>query len=130
MPLPRWVARANKRFTNRFIEPLVGRSRRYAVIRHIGRRSGERYRTPVFLFGEGEHRFVALTYGTGADWVHNILAGGGTCETRDGEASAIEAPIVVGRREAWPHLPAIVRLLLRVTFVRDFLRFVPRRIST
>ncbi len=125
MPLPRWVAFANKRFTNRLVEPIMRRFRFYAVIHHRGRITGTSYRTPVYLFTDGEVSYVALTYGSNADWLRNVLAGGGFCEAR-GEARALTDIELVGRNEAWVHLPRLVRLFLRVLRVKDFVRFEQR----
>jgi deazaflavin-dependent oxidoreductase (nitroreductase family) len=122
MPLPRWVARSNKRFTNRFVEPIIRRFRRFAVIHHSGRSTGLPYRTPVYVFTHEQNFFVALTYGPDADWVQNVLGGGGSCET-GGSTRTMSGAIVVGRSEAWPHLPRLVKILLRAVRVSDFLRF-------
>jgi deazaflavin-dependent oxidoreductase (nitroreductase family) len=122
MPLPRWVARFNKRITNRFVEPVIRRFRRYAVIHHSGRSTGLPYRTPVYVFANGRDFFVALTYGPGADWVRNVSAGGGSCET-GGSTRTMSGVTVVERPEVWPHLPWLVRVLLRMLRVSVFLKF-------
>ncbi len=122
MPLPRWVALLNKRFTNRFVEPIIRRFRRFAVIHHSGRSTGLRYRTPVYVFTDGQSFFVALTYGPDTDWVRNVLANGGSCET-GGATRAMSGTIVVGRSEVWPHLPRLVKTLLQALRVSDFLKF-------
>jgi len=121
MPLPRLVARFNKRVTNRFLEPIARRSSGFAVVGHIGRQSGQRYTTPVNLFALGDDAIVALTYGPGADWVLNVLASGGSVENGAGQRE-IEQVTVVGREEAWPVLPPAVRGALRVMRVQQFLR--------
>ena len=121
MPLPRAVARLNKRFTNRFLEPVARRSRGFAVVHHVGRRTGNAYRTPVNLFALGDDAVVSLTYGPSADWVQNVLAGSGEIEDRRGR-TRIRSVEVVGREVAWPALPLVVRGALRVLRVRDFLR--------
>jgi deazaflavin-dependent oxidoreductase (nitroreductase family) len=121
VPLPRWIAVANKRFTNRFVEPVVRRFKHYAVVHHVGRVSGQPYRTPVYAFpGEG-HSFVALTYGPDADWVRNVMNGGGSIEFNSGEQQITEV-VVVDRAEAWPYLPPLVRAFLRLLRIRDFAR--------
>ena len=120
MPLPRWVARFNKRFTNRFIEPVARRFSNFAIVEHRGRRSDRVYRTPINLFARDDHFIAALTYGPEADWVRNVLAGGGTVEIR-GEIRAISAATVIDRAAVWPALPRVVRLALRVLRVSDFL---------
>lgn len=121
MPLPHVVARVNKRVTNRFIEPIARLSSGFAVVHHVGRRSGADYRTPVNVFGDGDDVLVALTYGPDADWFRNVLAGPAHLEQRRAIAP-IRSVEVVGRVDAWPAIPRIVRGALRVLGVRDFAR--------
>ena len=121
MPLPRSVARFNKRFTNRFVEPLARRFRNFAVVHHEGRHSGNPYATPVNCFGCGDDIVVALTYGRRADWAQNVLAGPARIDL-GGDIRQIVSAEVVGRDEAWPILPRLVRMALRILRVRDFLQ--------
>lgn len=129
MPLPRAIARFNKRVTNRFIEPIARRAGGFAAVHHIGRRSGVEHSTPVNIFpveddvgcGHSGDVVVALTYGPSADWVQNVLADGGALEHRSSQRP-IGAATVVTRSTAWPALPIIVRAALRVLRVRHFLR--------
>lgn len=121
MPLPRSVARFNKRFTNRLAEPLARRFSNFAVVHHRGRRSGRSYRTPVNCFGDDRSVVVALTYGVRADWVQNVLTGPATIELR-GHTRPIAVAELVGRDETWASLPRLVRGALRILRIRDFLR--------
>jgi len=121
VPLPRVVARFNRRYTNRFVEPIVRRSAGFASVHHVGRRSGTEYRTPVNVFDLDGDLIVALTYGPTADWVQNVLAGGARV-VRRGTTTEIVGVAVVGRETAWPALPWFVRGALRVLQVRDFAR--------
>src|SRR3954469_8442429 len=57
----------------------AARSRRgpFSLVRHVGRRSGRVYETPLIL-AEVPGGFVAeLTYGTDVDWYRNVVAAGG-----------------------------------------------------
>ncbi|EON34548.1 hypothetical protein GTC6_03035 [Gordonia terrae C-6] len=70
----RLVAVLNKYVTNPVVRLWAGRVPGMAVIEHVGRRSGRRYRTPVMAV-VSDHRFwVVLNYGTGSDWVANVTA--------------------------------------------------------
>ena len=121
MPLPRVIARLNKRFTNRLIEPLVARTASFAIVEHHGRRSGKLYRTPVNLFACDGDFVVALTYGPGADWVRNVMAGPSACE-RSGVRYTIETAELAPRGDVWHCLPAAVRVALRILRVHHFCR--------
>jgi len=121
MAIPHVVARFNKRVTNRFIEPIARRSSGFAVVHHVGRRTGTEYRTPVVRFDLDGDTVVVLTYGTQADWFRNALAGAASLETARC-TSTIRSIERVGRDIARPALPRFVRAALRVMTVRDFAR--------
>ncbi len=121
MPLPFAIARINKRFLNRMIEPIVRRTDGFAVVHHNGRRSGAAYTTPIKAFALDDDVVVSLSYGPGADWAQNVLAGGGSVEDASGRHT-IRSSLVIDRTEAWPALSPTVRLGLRVMRVRQFLR--------
>ena len=59
----------NKRFLNRLFLKFAGVSRTpFAVIRHVGRRSGKPYETPIIVMPVSGGFVVALTYGPEVDW--------------------------------------------------------------
>ena len=74
MPIPRGVARFNRRVVNRITRPIVGWLPGFALLCHTGRRSGRTYRTPIMAFRGGDGYRIALTYGVETDWVRNVLA--------------------------------------------------------
>ena len=120
MPLPRSIARANRRVTNRLLGPLATRLPWFGVVIHIGRKSRRQYRTPVNVFRRGDRYIIALTYGSNSDWVCNILADGGcTLETR-GQTVHLSRPRLF-HDESRRHVPAPVRLVLGIVNVSDFL---------
>ncbi len=121
MPFPHAVARFNKRVTNRFIEPIVRRFSSFAVVHHVGRRSGSSYTTPICVFEAEDEVIVALTYGPRTDWFQNTLAGPTTLEYSSG-TRRITSATLVNREVAWPYLPSFVRVALRVLRVDDFAR--------
>ena len=74
--LGRRVARFNRLVTNRVTGPLAPWLPGFGIVVHTGRESGREYRTPVNVFRYQGAFVVALTYGSGADWVRNVLAAG------------------------------------------------------
>src|ERR687884_1263786 len=83
MPAPRWLARVNRRVTNRLLDPLATHLPGFGVVVHSGRKTRHRYRTPVNVFPRADRYVIALTYGRDSQWVRNVLASGGsTLETR------------------------------------------------
>jgi deazaflavin-dependent oxidoreductase (nitroreductase family) len=119
-PLGRSVARFNQRVTNRLTGPVAPRLPGFGVIVHRGRRSGIERRTPVNVFRRGPQVAIALTYGTEAGWVKNVLAAGGCdLETRGRRLHLVDPRVVhdPGRRP----VPAPVRVPLAALGVDDFL---------
>src|SRR4051812_50056213 len=49
----------------------------FSLVRHVGRRSGRTYETPVILARVPQGFVAELTYGAGVDWYRNIVAAGG-----------------------------------------------------
>lgn len=74
MPIPKAVARFDKRVANPVTRRVAGRLPGFAIVTHVGRSSGRTYRTPVNVFRDGEPYLFALTYGADSDWVRNVLA--------------------------------------------------------
>ena len=129
MPLPAWLARANRRATNHLTRPLAGRLPGFAVVVHTGRRSGRRYRTPVNLFRSEGGYVIALTYGRERDWVRNVVAAGGcVVETRGAYVHLSEPRIVID--PAASEVPAVVRSILRAADVTEFLHLRRDRVDT
>jgi len=51
----------------------------FSLVRHVGRKSGKTYETPIIV-ARAEGGFIAeLTYGERVDWYRNVVAAGG-CE--------------------------------------------------
>ncbi len=72
MPMPRWWGHVNKRVFN----PRAISSGKWPVLTHVGRTSGTTYRTPLDAYPvEGGYVFI-LVYGSGSDWVQNVLKAG------------------------------------------------------
>ncbi|WP_423462514.1 nitroreductase family deazaflavin-dependent oxidoreductase [Promicromonospora sp. MS192] len=115
------VRRFNRRFTNRQAMRHAGEAgSEYAVVRHVGRRSGAPYATPIGTYPVGDDFLVFLPYGADADWVRNIRAAGTAELMTDGRVHQV-TPRVVDAAEALPHLPAGDRRIARLFRVTDFL---------
>jgi deazaflavin-dependent oxidoreductase (nitroreductase family) len=126
MQVPRIMRQVNRAFTNPLMRPLAGRLPPLAVVHHVGRRSGRRYRTPVLAFPTRDGFVTPLPYGTDTDWCLNwVEAGEGVVEAR-GRRTAVANPRIVSAEEALPRLPAILRPGLRLLGLPGFL-LVDRR---
>jgi deazaflavin-dependent oxidoreductase (nitroreductase family) len=120
MPLPRALARFNRRVTNQLGRRVAGRLPGFALVVHRGRASGTEYRTPVSVFGRPGGYVVVLTYGARADWVRNVIAAG-ECELETrGRRVRVTNPRIL-RDRARRLVPLPVRLVLRLLAADEFL---------
>jgi deazaflavin-dependent oxidoreductase (nitroreductase family) len=118
MPMPLWWGKINKRvFNPRELERGVR-----PVLTHVGRVSGRTYRTPLEAHAvDGGYLFV-LVYGSGSDWVRNVLAAGHARLSVDGEEIELVSPRLLDEAEAWRTLPDDVRRPPRLLRISEFLR--------
>jgi deazaflavin-dependent oxidoreductase (nitroreductase family) len=102
MPLPRWLARINKRVFN----PMEVRRGAKPVLIHTGRSSGKTYRTPldVHILPDG-YLFIPL-YGPRTDWVKNVLAAQAARLSIDGHEIELTSPRLVKKKDIWSMVPA------------------------
>jgi deazaflavin-dependent oxidoreductase (nitroreductase family) len=120
MPLPKRLARFNRVVTNRVLGPVARRLPGFAIVTHIGRRSGRVYRTPVNFFRSRDRYVIALTYGSDSQWVRNVLAAGAVDVETRGRRLHLVAPEVVHDAER-TLVPGPVRHALRVANVDEFM---------
>ena len=121
MPLPRWLARSNRRLTNHVLGRIPRRISPFVLVTHIGRKSGRQYSTPLAAFATESGYVLTPTYGLEADGVRNLLAMPGFAIDRRGRRIALQNPRVVSRADAWPHLPLLVRGAMRVMRIEWFI---------
>jgi deazaflavin-dependent oxidoreductase (nitroreductase family) len=120
MPIPKSVARVNRSLTNPVLTPVARRLPGFAVVTHVGRRTGTSYRTPVNLFRHGDQWVIALTYGADSQWVANALAAGEIrVETRRRHRRLVAPELVHDPSRAM--VPRPVRCVLALIDVDDFL---------
>ena len=86
----------NKYLLNPVMMLLAGRKHWYAaVIRHTGRRSGKHYATPVVADRVADGFILPLPYGTGVDWLRNLIAAGQTTITVSGQTYEVAEPEII-----------------------------------
>src|SRR5262249_40216510 len=71
-----------------------------SVVRHVGRRSGHTYETPVVAVQHDDSFFIALPYGERTDWLKNVLASGSAAILTKGHTYEVDQPQVVPMAEA------------------------------
>jgi deazaflavin-dependent oxidoreductase (nitroreductase family) len=71
-----------------------------SVVRHIGRRSGRTYQTPVVAVQHSDSFLIALPYGERTDWLKNVLHAGSAAIVTNGRTYEIDRPEVIPMAEA------------------------------
>jgi deazaflavin-dependent oxidoreductase (nitroreductase family) len=110
---PHFLRHVNRVFTNRVMGTFAWLVPPLAVVHHVGRKSGQAYRTPVVAFPSAEGFVIPLTYGRDVDWARNLVAAGSGELERAGGRVPLVRPHIVGFDEAAPHLSAAARMFFR-----------------
>ena len=120
--LGRRMARFNRAVTNKVTIHLAGFLPDMGVVTHVGRRTHDVYRTPVSVFRTKDGFRCALTYGRDADWVRNALSHGAVRLTTRRKVYELTDPQIVTDPHL-QHVPALMRPMLRLMRVTDFIDF-------
>ncbi|HKJ55705.1 MAG TPA: nitroreductase/quinone reductase family protein [Nitriliruptoraceae bacterium] len=116
--MPGWWGQVNKRVFN----PRAVASGKWPVLTHVGRTSATTYRTPMDAHPvDGGYVFI-LVYGSGSDWVQNVLASGRAQLHVDGEDMDLTAPRLVDEEEAFGALSDDVARPPKLLRITEFLR--------
>jgi deazaflavin-dependent oxidoreductase (nitroreductase family) len=118
MPMPRWVARVNRRVFN----PIEIRRGARPVLVHVGRSSGATYETPLDAIPVDGGYLVMLVYGPRTDWLRNVLSSGTATLRIDGGEVDLVNPRVIAAEEAGDLLPDTVRRPPKMLGITEYLR--------
>ncbi len=71
-----------------------------SIVRHVGRRSGQVYETPVVAVEHDDSVLIAIPYGERTDWVKNVLSSGSATVVTRGQTYGVDQPKVIPMTEA------------------------------
>jgi deazaflavin-dependent oxidoreductase (nitroreductase family) len=104
----------NKHVTNRVLRGFTSLSQGpFALIRHVGRRSGKPYETVIWVWQMREGFVIALTYGPEVDWYRNMLAAGGGTVYWHRKFYTVGKPELIDTKTALKAFPAFFKLIFR-----------------
>lgn len=118
MPMPRWWTQINKRVFN----PREIRKGVRPVLTHVGRTSGETYRTPLDAHPVDHGYVFILVYGSTSDWVRNAIAAGHARLTIAGQDIELVAPRLIDAQEAWQAIGDDVKRPPGMLNITEYLR--------
>jgi deazaflavin-dependent oxidoreductase (nitroreductase family) len=111
----------NKHILNPLIRTFAGKSPTpFAVVRHVGRRSGKTYETPIIVVRIAGGFIIELTYGPEVDWYKNVLAAGRCTVIWHSKEYAIEKIELLDAESGLAAFGFPFRPILRLLGKRDF----------
>ena len=107
------------------LNPLTRRMARssfgpFSIIRHVGRRSGKLYETPIIVSRLGDGFVIELTYGPDVDWHKNVVAAGGCTVLWHGRKYIIDGIEPLDTETGRAAFPWLARMILRLTRRKHF----------
>ena len=109
MNIPFFVRQVNRMFTNNVFSTFAWLVPPFAMLTHVGRKSGRLHRTPIAAFRSDEGFAVPLWYGRDVDWVRNVLKAGAAEIEHMGLRIKVYNPRLVEFDEAAGRLPPMLR---------------------
>ena len=94
----------------------------FAILRHVGRRSGKSFETPIMVVPLGEDFVFALTYGPKVDWYRNLQANGKGTLIWHGKTYTIEKLEPLDRSIGLSAHHLHEQVILRILNVQQFVR--------
>ena len=113
MLMPPWLERFQIRFMNPLVKPVARVLPGFAIVKHVGRKSGTPYETVVSASRSGDLLAIGLMHGK-TNWVKNVIAAGGADVhlSRGGDVR-VTNPRVVARGSEDVALPEGVRRMAK-----------------
>jgi deazaflavin-dependent oxidoreductase (nitroreductase family) len=101
----------------------------FAVVHHVGRRSGKEYQTPIIVRATAGGFVVDLTYGPEVDWYRNLLAAGRATLVWHGRAYVITQPQPLDVQTGLAAFPLPLRLILLALRREHFITVQSQRVG-
>src|SRR5258708_23862027 len=99
----------------------------FSIVRHVGRRSGKTYETPIIVAPADDGFVFELTYGPDVDWYKNVLAAGGCTLIWHGKGYGIDEIKPMDTETGRSAFPLPARLLLRASKRQHFVKMMAQR---
>ena len=121
-----WLDRVrvmNKYGTNKILIHIAGKKfGHFAILSHVGRKSGRLYRIPIIAEPWEGGFVIALTYGKKVDWYENVRAKGGCSIRWKNKDYDLTDPELIDRETGLMAFPKMVRSALKGSGTEYFLR--------
>lgn len=92
----------------------------FSLVRHIGRRSGTVYETPLIVSRVANGFVIELTYGPDVDWHKNVMAAGGCTVVWHGQEYVIDKLEPIDTTSGIAAFPLPQQMILRLLRRKHF----------
>ncbi len=124
------MGKENKRlrtFVKHFVNPLLRNLAHashgpFALLCHVGRRSGNMYEIPIMVWPTQDGFVIALTYGPNVDWLRNLQAAGQGSLRWHKQEYFFQKPEPLDAQTALLALPPLIKFVLRLQGTHDFVK--------
>lgn len=125
----------NKRlrtFVKRFVNPILRNVAHsslgpFALLRHVGRRSGKQYEIPIWVWRMKDGFMIVLTYGHNTDWLRNLQAADQGSLRWHKREYVFKRPEFIEARTAETALPPFIKFVLRLRGAHEFVKLADAR---
>lgn len=131
------MSKDNKRiriFVKHFINPVLRNAARsshgpFALLRHVGRRSGKTYEIPIMVWRVEDGFVIVLTYGPKVDWLRNLQAAGQGNLRWHKREYAFQKPEFIDAKTAQRALPPFIKFVLRLRGEHEYVKLPGQPVS-
>lgn len=131
------MSKDNKRlrtFVKHFVNPIlrnIARSSRgpFALLRHVGRRSGKTYEIPIMVWRVEDGFVIVLTYGPKVDWLRNLQAAGKGSLRWHKQEYVFQKPEFIDAKTAQAALPPFIKQILRLRGEHEYVKLPGQLVS-
>ena len=112
-----------KHFVNPLLRNFAHASRGpFALLRHVGRRSGKTYEIPIMVWRVEDGFVIVLTYGPQVDWLRNLQAANQGSLRWHKHEYVFQKPEFIDATTALPALPPFIKQILRLRGAHEFVK--------
>jgi deazaflavin-dependent oxidoreductase (nitroreductase family) len=114
-------------FVKHFVNPMLHNVARlsfgpFALLRHVGRRSGKQYEIPIMVWPVDSGFVIELSYGRKVDWLRNLQATGrGSLRWHQREFTLLK-PEFIDTEDGWRALAWWTKPILRLSGEHEFVK--------
>jgi deazaflavin-dependent oxidoreductase (nitroreductase family) len=124
------MSRDNKRlrtFVKHVVNPVLRNATRaahgpFALLRHVGRRSGKRYEIPIMVWRVRDGFVIVLTYGPHVDWLRNLQAADQGSLRWHQQEYVFKRPEFIDAKTGLQALPPFIKFVLRLRGEHEYVK--------